>query len=317
MSSSSSSLLLRDLSAHGKVLATGADRVRFLNGLFTNDVARLAPGQGCRAAMLTVKGRLVGMALIYCDAEALFLDLDEEVAARVLENLERHLIVDDVTLDDRGAALEEVAVLGEGAAARLGALLSVDAGSLPSERYAHVTVSGPDLRVVAVHELGQAGFRVIGEGARALAARLEAEGARWLGDEEAELLRVEAGEPRFGLDMGEEVLPLEAGLDDAVSTNKGCYMGQEVIARVTARGHINKRLVGLRLEGERPAERGTKLSAPSRAEAGYVTSSVRSPRHGTIALGYVHRTLWAPGTEVELQEPAGPRKAVVSELPFR
>src|SRR5262249_55603812 len=133
-----------------------------------------------------------------------------------------------------------------------------------------------------------------------------------LSEEEAERLRVEAGRPLYGQDMGEDRLPIEAGLSDAVSFTKGCYLGQEVIARATNLGHINRKLVGLRL----PAlvEPGTKLSSPSRPDAGVVTSTVISQKFGPIALAYVHRTLWDDGTELSL--PDGKIARVVS-LPFK
>jgi aminomethyltransferase len=114
--------------------------------------------------------------------------------------------------------------------------------------------------------------------------------------------------------MGEDRLPIEANIQDAVSFTKGCYLGQEVIARATNLGHINRRLVGLVLDGDAPAARGAKLSSPSRPEAGFITSSVRSRRLGRpIALGYVHRTLWDPGTKLKLDDG---RDVTVTNLPF-
>jgi aminomethyltransferase len=114
--------------------------------------------------------------------------------------------------------------------------------------------------------------------------------------------------------MGEDRLPIEAGINDAVSFDKGCYLGQEVIARATNLGHINRRLVGLVLDGDAPADAGAKLSSASKPEAGWITSSARSRRLGkTIALGYVHRTLWDPGTQLTLD---GGRTATVAALPF-
>jgi folate-binding protein YgfZ len=308
-------MLLRDLSAHGIVRASGPDRVRFLNGMFTNDVASLAPGRGLHAAMLTVKGKLLGDALIFRevgadvpDEGAFLVDVVAEAADKVRAALERHLIVDDVTLEERVGAL---GVLGEGAREALSSLLDA---ALPSEPYAIVRVG--DRAVACVRSLGLEELRVYGD-TRALAAELSARGARPLDEREAEALRIAAGEPRYGVDMGEDVLPLEARLDDAVSMTKGCYMGQEVIARLTARGHINKRLCGLRLDGDRPAEPGARISGPGRDDAGAVTSSALSPSLGPIALGYVHRSLWAPGTALTVHETAGARAATIVELPIR
>ena len=315
-------MFLRDLTTHGKLRLTGTDRVRFLNGLFTNDVAKLKPGEGCYAVMLTIKGKVLADALILCDEDALWLDLDGQLVEKVKLTLDRHLIVDDVVIEDHSGALDEVAIGGEGARAALEAALGV---ALPSlEPLGHVRLGGT--RVVAVRELGSDGYRVIG-GARQIADQIVAQIAQrtaehggapraWLAPDEAELLRIEAGEPRYGVDMGEDHLPIESRLDHAVSHTKGCYMGQEVIARVTARGQINRRLCGLKLAGSGAATIGAPLSTPEKENAGTITSSVVSPRFGPIALAYVHRSAWDPGTTLTLLDPAGARVATVVPLPF-
>jgi len=128
--------------------------------------------------------------------------------------------------------------------------------------------------------------------------------------EELEILRVEAGMPAYGVDVSEDYFPFEANLDSAISMTKGCYTGQEVVARASARGQANKRLVGLRLAA--PAQTRAPISADVRPEAGLVTSVAVSPRLGPIALGYVHRTVWEPGTTVRV---AG-EPATVTALPF-
>lgn len=298
--------LVRDLSSHGKLLLRGADRARFLHGMVTNDVNGLRPGRGCHAAMLTIKGKLLGDLRVYCDPEALLVEIDPEATAKIRAALEQHVIADDVTIEDLTALLREWGVYGEGARAAVEALV----GPLPElAPLAHVTLG--DLRVVAAHDLGLDGYRLFGGAA---AARPE---GRTLSEEEAEVLRVEAGEPRYGRDMGEEHLPIESRLDAAISSTKGCYLGQEVIVRATQQGRINRRLVGLKLDGATAAAPGAKLSHPSRPEAGTITSSVVSPRFGPIALGYVHRTVWAPGTSLVVHDAGGERTATVVEPPFR
>jgi folate-binding protein YgfZ len=128
---------------------------------------------------------------------------------------------------------------------------------------------------------------------------------------DVEIRRVEAGLPRYGVDVSEDHFPFEANLESAISYTKGCYVGQEVVARAHARGHANKRLCGLRLSGG-PATAGAAIVAESRPDAGVVTSSAVSPQLGAIALGYVHKSAWDPGTRVVVDG----REAVVSALPF-
>jgi tRNA-modifying protein YgfZ len=127
-----------------------------------------------------------------------------------------------------------------------------------------------------------------------------------------EVRRVEAGLPRYGRDVSEDHFPFEANLDSTISYTKGCYVGQEVVARAHARGHANKRLVGIRVGGEVAVGQGAPVSSPARPEAGQVTSSVVSPRFGVIALAYLHKSTWDPGTAVRI----GERTGVVAALPF-
>jgi folate-binding protein YgfZ len=161
------------------------------------------------------------------------------------------------------------------------------------------------------------GFRVYTEREAELREALQAAGAAAAGPGIVEAARIEAGCPVFGIDMTEDTIPLEAGIEDrAISFSKGCYVGQEVIVRVLHRGHgrVARRLVGLRIDGD-AAARGMRIRAADR-EIGVVTSAAVSPRHGPIAMGYVHRDFAAPGTRVEIEGASGHLPAVVRELPF-
>jgi aminomethyltransferase len=273
----------------GVIDLRGEDRVRFLHGMVSNDIEKLTAGQGCHAAMLTTKGKLVADFVVLAEPERLRLLLAPELLDKIRAHLDKHIIMDDVELE--AAVVPALGVYGDDAAAAIG----VDA-ALPPYHFAD--------KVVRTPELGGVGYWILGGGDIA---------GTPLDDAEFEERRIEAGTPRYGVDMGEDRLPIEAGINDAVSFDKGCYLGQEVIARATNLGHINRRLVGLVVDGEPPAA-GTKLSAPSKPDAGWVTSSARSRRLGkTLALGYVHRTLWEPGTALTL---ADGRAATVSALPF-
>lgn len=254
--------------------------------MVTNDIKALQPGQGCHAAMLTTKGKMQADLVVYCDADRLLLEWDAPLKDKIAQVLQAHMVVDDVELTEDPS--EEWGVYGDDA------FPDLDSGS-----YSFVVRDGA--RIARTPELGIRGFHVFGP----------RPGGEPMPEDEAEILRVEAGRPLYGRDMGEDRLPIEAGIPDAVSFTKGCYLGQEVIARATNLGHINKKLVGLRLEA--PVEPGAKLSAPSKPDAGIVTSAVVSPRLGPIALAYVHRTLWDDGTALTT---ADGKTARVVSLPF-
>jgi tRNA-modifying protein YgfZ len=248
--------IVANQSEWGQIRVTGADRLRFLQGMVSNDVAALAPGGFCRATILNVKGRVLAIVDVVAE-EGSFLVLTEPVTAdKVHKILDQHAIADDVVFAREARPIHRV-------------------WATPAD----VWTAPPAFASAA------------------------AEG-------DAEARRVEAGLPRYGVDVSEENFPFEANLDAVLSYTKGCYTGQEVVARANARGHANKRLVGLRLSA--PVAPGTAVSAAARADAGVITSSVVSPIFGAIALGYLHKSVFAPGTTVR----AGEAEAIVAALPF-
>jgi folate-binding protein YgfZ len=288
-----SALGVIDRSARGRLRLTGQDRVRFLQGMLTSDVAALAPGQSQRAALLTPKGRVVADMIVLAQADAFLVTTDPELREKLGVALDHYVVMDDVVIEDVTAASAEGAVYGPGARELLGRAAA--AGLAPLEV--------------------PLGLHVVGA-AEAVARFLDqrvGEGARRLDEAACEVMRVERGVTRYSIEITEEVLPLEAGLDDAISLTKGCYVGQEPVARVTARGHVNKKIVGLRCE--QPVEPGQVVAGPERPEAGQVTSACESAAAGgPIALAYLHRSLWEPGTAVRVGPAGSP--ATVAALPF-
>jgi folate-binding protein YgfZ len=278
-----------DLSAREQLRVTGPDRVTFLHGMITNEVNGLAVGGSCFAAVLTAKGAMVGEVRVLKREDELFVDTGPGCGATVRDFFSKYLISEDAEVVDA----PEIAVVGLWGprAAEVSAGLAGTLGSYAS------FLEGVDL--VLPRE--------------ALAAVMERLSAVPLLDEEtAEVLRVERGVPRWGADMSESTIPLEANLERAVSYTKGCYIGQEVIARATYRGQMNKKLMGLEL-GSAEVAPGTELRAGNR-KVGWVTSTAHSPKRGQIiGLGYVHRDFLGPGTSVEV---AGGGGAVVVALPF-
>jgi folate-binding protein YgfZ len=295
-----------DRTGRGFVRVSGSDRLRFLQGMLSNDVAELKPGEGCRALLLTVKGKMVADLFAFVREDDVLLETDEGRGAVVAAALDHHLVMEDATIADETAALGVLVVLGPRALDILGVP--------PLSPYRHVT--RPDALVAAVAYTALPTLHVIAARDRlgAIVAELNAAGCLTIPADEVETMRIEAGYPRWGRELHEDTIPLEAGLADAISFTKGCYTGQEVIARVSARGHVNWRLVGLTIEDGPPPAPGTVLSGSGRDEAARVTSSCASAAMGgSIALGYAFRTHAAPGTPLRL--PDG-RAATVVALPF-
>ncbi len=293
---------------------TGPDRVRFLHNLCTADVRALAPGESTRGFATTVQGKVVTSVELLALEESLLVLLPLGTSAQVVGHFTRYRIVEQVEVRAR-PDLELARLRGPQAAEALEriALPPVDAAG--GHRLAG---SGAEsVRVRRAARGREPRFELLGapgaldgalERLRGLAREL---GLRELGTAEAELLRIEDGEPRFGVDYGSEAFPQETGDELAVSYTKGCYLGQEVIARIHYRGGVQRSPRGLYFEGAPPAL-GTALRHEGR-EAGRATSVALSPRFGAIGLALVHRRVGEPPARVELASGAAAR---LVPLPF-
>ncbi|MBW2426717.1 MAG: aminomethyltransferase family protein [Deltaproteobacteria bacterium] len=306
----------------GLLEVRGEDRVRWLDGMISGDVEALVaagPGAGCYATLLTNRGAIVADLHVGLEQDRFLLESARESIPRIQETLERFVIADDVALVD--VSDQSVAIGLEGPRAE--ALLDAASGGaqLPApEEWATLRIAGHPVQIAAFGFTGESAFqlRIGSEGyealEKALFAASEALGPPALvrGTPEAlEILRVEAGIPLLGHELDDEVLPPEARLERAIATDKGCYVGQEIIARLRARGQVNHLIVGLRIEGADLPPVGAKLSAGER-ETGELTSVARSPSQGPIALGYVRREHAEEGTELDL----GGGRVRVAALPF-
>ncbi len=298
-----------------RLVATGSDRLDFLQGMLSNDVKKLAPGTGCPALLLTEQGKTVADLTVLATEDAIVLDGVAEALAAAKVTLERFIVADDVDLGPAPGDPQAFAVLGPDADAVLGRL-GIEAPATP---YAHARVTSGGLGVHVVRVTGPGAGGVICwvaasdsagwvDRCRTVAAVTVASAAAY------EVLRIESGMPQHGRDVTGDTLALEAPYDAAISFRKGCYLGQEVMERVTARGHVNRKLVGLAMADDVVPDAGTRLFAGER-EVGWVTSAARSWRLGhAIALGYVRREHLEPGTALTLG--AGGPTATVRALPF-
>ncbi len=308
------------IEARGLLEVRGSDRVRWLNGMLTNDVAAAAaegPGAGCYALLLTREGRVVADFHVLVREAALWLETAAAALATALARLEKYVIADDVVLADRSSGFARLAVEGPSSAGVLGELLGETPAPAPDGCVDLVFAETP-LVVAAFAFAGGPGFQLFvpSERGNDVHSALLAVGAKHglvaASGEVLECLRIEAGVPRLGRELDESVLPDEARLERAVSTTKGCYTGQEVVARMRSRGRVSHLLVGLRCAGDELPERGAPVEDAEAKRVGEVTSSVRSPRFGSIALAFVRRPCGAPGPR---QRGAG-RIAEVAPLPF-
>lgn len=310
---------LIDRSHRGKIAATGRDRVSFLQGMLSSDVKALGPGQGCPAAFLDAHGKIVSLLVAHALPDRILLETDALLVRPTLEALDRLLISERVELEDASTAEGILTFAGPAARTTVEGLLGQALPDLGLYHHARASVEGVELRVVRTAETGEDGYDLWAPvGALAsLSERAVGAGVRPVGREAWNVLRVEAGVVWYGVDVDASTLLLEAPLEQAYSLTKGCYVGQEVVARITYRGHVNRKIVGFSFPDARIPAAGAAVSVEGR-EVGRITSPVVSPTLGRgLALGFLRREHWAPGTKVEVAGDGGALTAEVAALPFQ
>ncbi len=290
-----------DVSDRTQVRITGADRAKFLHGFCTNDILRLQIGGGCEAFLPNARGRLLGHVLVFCGPAGMTLETSPGQAESIIRHLERYVIREDVQFEDLKGRVAELFIAGKRSPVTLEGLVgspapaelltrsACDWGGIPiSLRRVPLAVGPAFLLSFPLDRLAEARQRLVDAGAMPSGA------------EAFEMIRVEAGFPLYGRDINDDHLPQEVNRDaQAISFTKGCYLGQETVARIDALGHVNRRLVRLRLSGPEMPKPGQELMADGQA-IGRVTSAVWSPRCGSpLALAYVRHGLERPGTRIE------------------
>ncbi len=311
---------LIDFSSRARIEVSGAEAVQFLNGLVTNDIKTLADGAWVLAAFPTPQGRLISSTRVLRRGDSFLFDTESVSRATLFKTLERFTLAGDFHVADRTETLAHLSIQGARAAEVVGQVFGQEeAASL--ERWHVLTIAWKDatLSIIRATHTAEDGVDIFVDSSHALSLweALTLNGARPVGFDALEILRIEAGLPRYGLDMDETNIVTESGLDEAVSYTKGCYTGQEIIARIHWRGHVAKKLTGLRFSEEGIVERESKILATDGKEIGRVTSSAFSPRlKRTIALGYIKYDYLEPGTPARVRVGDEEREAVVTELPF-
>lgn len=305
---------------------SGDDRASFLHGMCSNDIKGLKPGGVIAALFLTERAHLIADANVWATGDALLLEMERTLWPAVRAHLERFLVADDVELEEPGEAATCDGVIqidGPHAAVAVAAVFGPglgEAAALPGA-WRFVKAAGRAL-VAQVTRWGAPAFTILAARASApeIVARLAAAGGergdfREVSIDAAEILRVENGTVRVGVDTDDKTIALEARMEPAISFNKGCYIGQETVERATARGALKRRLMGLRIDGARVAATGARVMLAGK-EVGHLTSPLSSPRLGVLALAILHHSAWTPGTAVTIHDADGELAAAVSELPF-
>jgi len=300
------------------VRISGDDRIPFMHGMCSNDIKGLATGTAEPALILTEHAHIIADFFVFADADALLIDVDRALWPKARAHLEKFLVADDVEFEE----LENLGVIeveGPAAVKVVATVAGEAAESLPSWRHAEFD----GVRCANLPRFGGPAFTLLVERARIesviqslreCGASVDAHVAV-VGAEILEIVRVEHGIARVGVDTTEKTIALEARLDAAISFSKGCYVGQETIERATARGGVKKKLFGLRIEGNRLPLLGASIMLAGK-EAGRLTSAGRSPGLGVIGLSILHQSAWPAGTRVTIADAAGESVANVCELPF-
>jgi folate-binding protein YgfZ len=289
---------------------SGPLRLKFLHSLLSNDVQGRAPGQGCLAALMDARGHVQALLRVLVGSDTVWLEAPAARLAALEQTLVHYRVAAPVRFQAPGSAVVAlVGPAGHDVLARAGG----EVPDLAAERHVAVRIAGREVRVAAASDLPAPALvlHVATDDEAALREALAGAGARPIAREAFDVLRIEQGRPWYGVDVTEENLLHETGLVRQYhSSSKGCYVGQEVIARLEARGgNVNKLLRGLRLAA--PVTAGATIRAEDR-DVGRVTTAGVSPRLGPIAMGYVHRSRFEPGTEVTVDGVA----ATVAALPL-
>lgn len=301
---------LLDRSERGKLGLTGSDIREFLHGQVTQDITSLTPGHGVYAALLTNKGKMLGDLRVLDTGDELLLDTERAGLQELFNTVRRFSIGYDVEVHKHTLQSGLLSLIGPRSAAVLAQAAGADT-ELPAHEHDHLTGQIGHTRVRMIRT--DLGFDLLmdADDVETTRSALMSAGAVPVSEEAVECVRIESGRPRYGIDLDDTVIPQEAGLNErAVSFTKGCYVGQETVARLFYKGKPNRELRGLR--SDVPLAPGTELSYEGRVVA-TVTSAAESPRFGPIALAFVRRE--APlGARLESGEGTS---AEVVELPFR
>ena len=307
---------LVDVSDIGRLMITGKDRITFLNSLLTNDLSHLPEGSGQHSALLNTKARVLADLYLYNEPGRVYVDTGYSSGDKVKRALDNFVITEDVQIEDVGMELVQISLQGPKGAKAIREAFGTDMGDLKPLQQKNL---GPST-IISRDRTGQGGYDLIMpvDEADAVWQGFLLQGGdpelRPVGLGAVEILRLEAGIPHYGLDFDENTIVLEAGFKDALSFTKGCYLGQEVVARATHIGRVNKQLVQVEVESKTPPVTRSKMMS-SGAEAGFITSAAYSPGlEKSVAIAYANRDFAKEGTRLTIDNTENGVAAVVTKI---
>lgn len=317
------SAALFDISCRDEIRLTGDDRSTFLQGFCTNDINKLQPGQGCEAFLTSIQGKTLGHIFVFAEPDQLVIDTNTGAAEIVIPHLDRYLITEDVTIENVTASRKLFYLTGPQAAALLENYNPQIAG-LALNGHMQIENEGNCFHVRKVDWFKQPGFQISLEQDKAyeFKKQLINSGATFAGHQTWETLRIESGLPEYGVDFNSENLAQEIDrTDSAISFNKGCYLGQEPIARIDAIGHVNRLLCQLKISGtiestESLTQENLICTNDSEKSLGQITSAARLPQITNaepvvVAIATVRREIAEPGTSVIVKTDSGNYPAII------
>jgi folate-binding protein YgfZ len=303
-----------DLGFRTKISLTGGDRVRWLNGMVTNNIRDLAVGQGVYAFLLNPQGHILGDLFAYNRGESITVDTDSGQAEKILATFDHYIIMDDVEVANLSEQRTALGIAGT----RSREVLAAAGFAIPEMtalQVQSVMGNGMDCTLVRGEDAEHTSYEIwlAPDSVAQLWDALRAAGAMPVGSEAQELHRIVSGIPRYGVDIRERDLPQETEQARALNFNKGCYVGQEIVERIRSRGAVHRKFTGFLAEGTEPIAAGTKVVAGEK-EVGEITSAASLQLTGgnkTVALGYIRREAGVPGREVTI----GSARGTVVQLP--
>ena len=309
---------IADLSHRGRLRLTGEDRAKFLHRIISNDVEGLEVGHGNYATLLTHRGKIIADMHVYVREATLYLETASETTETLFKELDKYIVADDVVLEDVTAETGVIGIYGPQSSDVVQSVLCLQ--SAPTDVYENraCEVDGRWIMCTHTKETGEIGYQLwtAADSLEWLWERLIARDVNPIGLDALESLRIEAGTPKYGAELTDAVIPLEAELEHAINFEKGCYIGQEIVARMKYRGHPNRLLRGIEIDASEPPQQNEPIFSGDK-EVGWITSAVYSPTlKKQIALGYVRTAVTEAGSRVQIAAAEGRVNGKIRILPF-